>query len=266
MFLKKIVDEFFFNQNGYVILDTYLDNNKFFNDLIAKVENTLNDEINKPYVKKLGGYLMGNLGINQGPFASKLFSLVFNNEFQSYFEKITRKKLSSFDINFGGNLTLPNKGKQIFHTDGKFDQEMYLVSIATEDIKYDNGPTEICIGSHLKQMTFDEFFFSKKNKKKITMKKGQILIRKHNLWHRGTKNYTKKPRLLLSFVMMPKVRGVKLEPVAKKFKILPNFFKENLSGRFHELIYVKISFLIIILKLISSFRTKIFKKIKFKIS
>lgn len=261
MFLKKIVDEFFFNQNGYVLLNTCLNKNKFFNDLIIKIENSLSKEIKKPYVKKLGGYIMGNFGINQGPFASKLFSLVFNKEFQNYFEKITKKKLISFDINFGGNLTLPNKGKQIFHTDGNFDQEMYLVSIATEDITYENGPTEICIGSHLKAMTFDEFFFSKKNKRKITMKKGQVFIRKHNLWHRGTKNYTKKPRLLLSFVMMPKVRNVQLEPISKEFKILPNFFKENLSGRFHELIYAKLSFLIIILKLILSFKTKISKKL-----
>lgn len=266
MFLKKIVDEFFFNQNGYVLLNTNLNKNKLFNDLIIKIENSLSYEIKKPYVKTLGGYIMGNFGINQGPFASKLFSLVFNKEFQSYFEKITKKKLISFDINFGGNLVLPNKGKQIFHTDGKFDQEMYLVSIATEDITYENGPTEICIGSHLKPMTFDEFFFTKKNKKKITMKKGQILIRKHNLWHRGTKNYTKKTRLLLSFVMMPKIRDVQLEPISKEFKILPNFFKENLSGRLHELIYAKLSYLVIIIKLILSFKTKISKKIKLRIN
>ena len=45
----------------------------------------------------------------------------------------------------------------------------------------------------------------KKAKKKLTMKKGQILIRKHNLWHRGTKNLSNKNRLLLSFIMTPKV-------------------------------------------------------------
>ena len=49
-------------------------------------------------------------------------------------------------------------------------------------------------------MSLEEFFFAEKQKVKLTMKKGQILIRKHNLWHRGTTNHSDKPRLLLSFI------------------------------------------------------------------
>ena len=111
----------------------------------------------------------------------------------------------------------PKKGAQIFHTDGNYQQEMYLISIATEDITLANGPTEVCVGSHLRSMSFDEFFFSKKDKKKLTMKKGQILIRKHNLWHRGTKNFSNKQRLLLSFIMIPKMRKIELYGAFKIF-------------------------------------------------
>ncbi len=260
MFLKEAINKNIFDQNGYVLLDTSLNNNQLFDNLINEIENSLSEEINSSYIRKLGGYIMGNFGINQGPYGSRLFSFVFNNEFKDYFENLTKKKLNLFDINFGGNVTLPKKGKQLFHTDGNFEQEMYLVSIATEDITLDNGPTEVCIGTHLKSMSFDEFFFTKKNKKKLTMKKGQILIRKHNLWHRGTKNFTNKPRLLLSFVMIPKIRKVYLEPLSEKLKILPNFFRSDLKGRIHELIYTKLGFLIIIAKLISSISKKIFNK------
>ena len=155
---------------------------------------------------------------------------------------------------------MPKKGNQLFHTDGNYEQEMYLISIATEEITSANGPTEVCIGTHLKSMSFDEFLFSKKNKKKLTMKKGQILIRKHNLWHRGTRNFTNKPRLLLSFVMIPKTRKVNLEPFSEKLKILPNFFKSNFKGRIHETIYTKFSFLITIMKLLSSIFKKFFNR------
>ena len=58
---------------------------------------------------------------------------------------------------------MPKKGNQLFHTDGSYEEEMYLVSIATENITLDNGPTEICVGTHLKSMSYDEFFFFKKN-------------------------------------------------------------------------------------------------------
>ena len=50
------------------------------------------------------------------------------------------------------------------------------------------------------------------------MKKGQILIRKHNLWHRGTKNLSNKNRLLLSFIMTPKSRKTKLKTSRVNFE------------------------------------------------
>ena len=74
------------------------------------------------------------------------------------------------------------------------NKKMYLVSIATEDITLDNGPTEVCIGTHLKSMSFDEFFFHKKKKikKKLTMKKGQIFNQKTQFMAvRGTKKFYK---------------------------------------------------------------------------
>ena len=43
------------------------------------------------------------------------------------------------------------------------------------------------------------------------MKKGQVLIRKHNLLLLN-KNFSDKLIVLLSFVMIPKIRNVKLEP------------------------------------------------------
>ena len=256
MFLKELIDKSIFEKNGFVLLDTNLSNNSLFDDLINEIESSLKEEIRNTNIKKIGGYIMGNFGINQGPFGSKLYSLIFEKEFVNYFENLTSKKLNLFDINYGGNLTLPKKGTQIFHTDGSYQQEMYLISIATEDITLANGPTEVCVGSHLKPLSFDEFFFSKKDKKKLTMKKGQIVIRKHNLWHRGTKNFTDKQRLLLSFVMIPKSRKVILEQISDKIKILPNFFKNNLIGRIHETIYAKFGFLIILTKLFQSFSKK----------
>ena len=105
-----------------------------------------------------------------------------------------------------------------------------------------------------KKMKFWEFFFSKKQKKKLILKKGQILIRPHNLWHRGTKNFSNKTRLLLSFVMTPKVNlGRKIEPISSELMILPNFFNSNFQGKLHELFYIHFSFIHIVLKLILSF-------------
>ncbi len=242
----------FFEKKGYIILNTKLDNDLLFNKLCDEIENRINHLAKISNIKKLGGYIVGNLNINQGPFGSRLYSLVFKKKLINFFEKITKKKINQFDIKFGGNLALSKKGTQQFHTDGKFTNEMYLVSIATENISLKNGPTEICVGSHMKPLSFWEFFFSKKQKKKLTMKKGQILIRKHNLWHRGTKNLSNKNRLLLSFIMTPKSRKTKLKTSRVNFGIIHNSFKNNFIGRIHEIIYVYLSFLIIFSKLFVS--------------
>ena len=65
-----------------------------------------------------------------------------------------------------------------------------MMSISTEDINEINGPTEVCIGSH-KKCSILEIYFIKKNKKKILLNKGDIIIRKHSLWHRGLKYFKK---------------------------------------------------------------------------
>ena len=66
MFLKELVDKSIFDKNGYVLLDTTLNDNQLFDNLINEIEISLNEEIKNSDIKKLGGYIMGNFGINQG--------------------------------------------------------------------------------------------------------------------------------------------------------------------------------------------------------
>ena len=256
MYIKKLDNKKTFEKDGFILLNSSLNSDINFHNIVNEIYTELDDLVSKKDLKSYGGYTMGNFGINQGPLGRKLYSLVFNDEFVDTFENIVGSKIDKFCINYGGNLTLPNKGLQHFHLDGDFKKEMYLVSIATEDINLVNGPTEVCAGSHAKHLSFWKFFFSKKNKKKLIINKGQILIRKHNLWHRGTKNNTNKYRLLLSFVFIPIDRKNQLVPISDKLEILPNFFKSDFRGRMQELIYVHLRFFHIIIKLIYSFFVK----------
>ena len=91
MFLKELIDKSIFEKNGFVLLDTNLSNNSLFDDLINEIESSLKEEIRNTNIKKIGGYIMGNFGINQGPFGSKLYSLIFKEEFVNYFENLTSK-------------------------------------------------------------------------------------------------------------------------------------------------------------------------------
>lgn len=256
MFIKKPPNKDVFDDSGYAILDTTLSDYPEFNKIVQEIYTELDVELKKSKLKEYGGYIMGNFGINQGQYGPKLYSIIFQQDFIDVFETLTNNKLDFFSIKYGGNLTLPKKGAQHFHLDGEFKKEMYLVSIATENIDLSNAPTEICVGSHLKPLKFWKFFINKKIKKKLLLKKGQILIRKHNLWHRGTKNLSNKARLLLSFVITPKAKNNQVDLMSTNLKILPNFFKSDLKGRLHEIMYVHFRTLHTILKLIYSFFKK----------
>ena len=166
MFIKKTVDKNFYNNNGYVILDTDLEHNQEFNNLIDRINHDLRLKISNSDLKKNGGFIMGNFGIDQGPYGLEFYSLIFKDQLIKIFENLTESKLDEFKVFYGGNLVLPNKGAQHFHIDGSYHKKMYMVSIVTEDIDFNNSPTEICVGSHKKHMKFWEFFFSKKIKKK----------------------------------------------------------------------------------------------------
>ena len=252
MYIENTIHKDNFEKNGYVIIDNNLENNQNFEKITQEINLNLKLQLKDNNLKNISGYLMGNLGINQGQYGLKLYSIIFKEEFIKIFENLTEIDLNSFDINYGGNLVLPKKGQQHFHIDGFFNKKMYLVSIATEDVTLQNGPTEVCIGSHKNQMKYWEFFLSKKNKKKILLKKGQILIRKHNLWHRGTRNNSNQARLLLSFIMTPKINANEIEPLTSNIKILPNFFKPGFLGKIQEILYVNFRTIHLILKIINS--------------
>ena len=239
-----------FNRDGYIKIDTKIGYSQRFSFLSNKFDLLLKSELEKKNVKNLGGFIMGNLSLQQGYLGDLLFKLLFTPDFISKIEEVIENKLSNYDIFFGGNICLPNKGNQIFHTDGSYKKEMYLITVATQDITSENGATEICVGSNLKRINFWEFYFSQKKIIKLLMKKGDIFIRKHSLWHRGTKNNTKFPRLLITFALTPKKNFTQKLINTKKFVILPNFFKNNLKERIFEIFYTYLPILVVTNKLL----------------
>ena len=104
-----------------------------------------------------------------------------------------------------------------------------------------------------------EIFFQKKEKKKIILSKGDLIIRKHSTWHRGTKNLSDKPRFLIAFLLFDKNLKIKsnYDSISKfnetsEIIIFNNFFPSSTLGRFKESIYVKIKPIFIFYKLLRS--------------
>lgn len=157
-----------FEKNGVIVLKTSLNQNKNFQKIIKKIYRDLNIQILKQEIKKYSGYIMGNLNVYPGKYGEQLFNLIISEKkILRKIEFTLGKKIKNFDVSYGGNLVLPKKGKQLFHIDGSYKKEMILISIVSEKITNKNAPTEVCIGSHKKNFTFSNFYFSKKRKKKL---------------------------------------------------------------------------------------------------
>ena len=240
-----------FYKDGYLIVPNFIKNDNFH-----KLSDELNHEIQKKIenteLKKIGGYKIGNLGLDAGIYATKIWELILKQNFDKLISQILEKPLSDFTIRVSGNICFPNKGEQHFHTDGKYEEKMYLVSVATQDINESSGPTEVVLNSHNK-IPYWKFFFKIKEKKKFILSKGDLIIRKHSTWHRGTKNLSNKPRFLIAFLLFYKNPEIKSNLNKNlDIKIFNNFFSSTGFGRFKEFIYIKFNYIFIFYKLLRS--------------
>ena len=233
-----------FNNNGYTIIKTDLKDDQRFQILCENLYRSLNVSLKNTNLSELRGFIMGNLNVFPGIYGDQLINLLQEKKITNILEETLEIKLNDMEIRYGGNLSLSKKGEQHFHTDGSYSKKMFLVSIASENIDNDNGPTQVSVGSHKKNLPYWKFVFSKKIIKNIILEKGDIVIRKHNLWHKGTKNKSNNHRYLLSLFIFPKSSNYQINhKKTLEVSISSNFFKNNLSGYLQEFVYSRLRIL-----------------------
>ena len=253
---KNSTEKNFFEKNGYILLSSKI-NNKDFDKLCEKIIFETNkyysENINK--IKSLGGYLTGNLELLPDKKLSEVWNILCDEDFENSFEKIVGKKLSNFNIKCSGNIVLPNKGYQHFHTDGPLKSNKIILNLAIHDIDLSNAPTEIVPGTHNRNIKYWKFYLNEIFKKKIyvKMKKGDVIIRNHSIWHRGTKNKSKNSRILLLFALTEKsVHKNFSQEINENLTIGENQFKSSFAQKFKEVFSIYLSPIYIFYRIISS--------------
>ena len=246
-----------YEENGFVVLKNFISNNQF--DIICeKLNKNIEIELNKIDKKKLAGSLMGNLSMQPGNHTKEIFDLLIENNINRIIETLSKNKISDFDVYVSGNINFQFKYNQHFHTDGNFENNYLIVNIATENITELNGPLEISPGTHKQELPYWKFLLKKKEKEKVLLSKGDILIRNSAAWHRGTINISKKPRFLLGYILKNKKEKIPKFDFDKnsKFKIGQNIFDRSIIGKIEENLYTRFSYLYLVIRLIKSFFKK----------
>ena len=87
----------------------------------------------------------------------------------------------------------------------------------------------------------------------MKMKKGDILIRNHSIWHRGTKNKSKNLRILLLFELTEKSTNKNFkQEIYENLKIGENQFKSTYSQKFKEAVSIYLSPVYILYRMVLS--------------
>jgi len=142
--------------------------------------------------------------------------------------------------NIGCNLNLPGSNPQNEHVDGYAATPFLVVNVAAVDTDLINGAMEIIPGTHRREFKYWEIALRRGDRRRVTMKRGDALLRTSTLWHRGMPNRSTNPRPMLAFTWED---GGSLlqDPYAVhqgRITFLPNRYSTNWKGRLVERAFV----------------------------
>ena len=155
---------------------------------------------------------------------------------KTLFPKATRRP------NVGCNFNMPHSVAQHYHADRNYLDHFMIANVAVVDTTIQNGAIDMIPGSHKKFYKYWRFALEGVARKslRIEMKRGDVLVRTSNVWHRGMPNFTDAPRPMLAFTWEDggsnqpdpfKIDGGKIT-----FK--QNWYRPTTIGRLRERIYV----------------------------
>ncbi len=197
-------------QDGYVIL-----NNAVSHDSIDRLRRKMAEDAQ--YLISVGrwntvGNVKGHLNQAPPPFAPYIFSDIISNVFAS---QVTEALLGAGRFNrfYRCNTNVPGSGAQPLHWDGY--EKALIVNIGLEDITESNGSIELWPGTHeLENIRISETEplddaineTMRETRRKIcppirgNTRKGSILIRHEEVWHRGMPNHSNEPRYMIGMM------------------------------------------------------------------
>jgi ectoine hydroxylase-related dioxygenase (phytanoyl-CoA dioxygenase family) len=152
-------------------------------------------------------------------------------------------------LRVGCNFNLPNSVPQHYHVDSQFLDEFVVVNVAVVDTDLVNGAIDVLPGTHKQFYRYWQFAARRLNRltTRLPLKRGDVLVRSSNLWHRGMPNRSAAPRPMLAFTFGDGERRAKPGPAADPFQVdagkitfHPNWYRPNLAGRLRERTFVAV--------------------------
>jgi hypothetical protein len=141
------------------------------------------------------------------------------------------------------NFNLPGSVAQHYHSDGLYTEEFLICNVAVVDTTVVNGALDVLPGTHNRFYKFWRYALERKYRlsTRVLMQRGDAVLRKSTLWHRGTPNRTDVPRPMMAITF-----GEIAAPEADPFDLnggqaffFPNWYSTSPLGQLRERVYVR---------------------------
>lgn len=183
-----------------------------------------------------GGLMSGHLNVYPGELARGVFNQLKDSRIFELCQKLVPTDPKA--VRLGCNLNLPGSVAQHWHVDGAFLERFLIVNVAVVDTVIENGAIDIIPHTHKRFYKYWEFAAGRlaRGSVRVSMQRGDVLIRPSTLWHRGMPNLSPTPRPMLAFTLGEK-HVSNDDPFAYregKVEFQMNWFRPNSLGRLRE--------------------------------
>jgi len=189
-----------------------------------------------------GGTLSGHLNCFPGAGARLVYEALQLSGVIELVKQLQPKVLRM--PNVGCNFNLPGSHTQHWHLDRPFKQEFMIVNVTLVDTSAENGATDVIPGTHKEFYKYTRFVLQRvgRHGRRVETRRGDVVVRSSNVWHRGMTNHTATPRPMLAFTWEEGGSSA-ADPFAiydGRIRFLPNWFKLTPLGRLRERLFVKV--------------------------
>ncbi len=186
-----------------------------------------------------GGLMSGHLNCSPGEGARFVYEALRDRGIIDLIREIEPQ--ASRMPNVGCNFNLPHSVTQHYHADRNFTNHFMIANVAVVDTVIENGATELIPGTHKKFYPYWRFVMERptRNSIRVPMKRGDIMVRTSNVWHRGMPNQTSVARPMLALTWEDG-GSAHDDPFGGTIQFRPNWFQPTRLGRLRERMFVKV--------------------------
>lgn len=226
-----------FASDGYVVLENVVERTAL-TALARDIVSQWRADTSSGVLFAGGGNVSGHLNCFPGAASRFVYEAL---EARGVFELVAA--LSPYPLrkpNVGCNLNLPGSNPQNEHVDGYAASPFLVVNVAAVDTDLVNGAMEVLPGTHRRELKYWEIALRRLERRRVTLKQGDVVLRTSALWHRGMPNHSPEPRPMLAFTWEDG-GSQKEDPYAVhqgRITFLPNRYATDWKGRLVERAFV----------------------------